>query len=78
VQDHVHAGQTGGGRRNLLPVERDLLARFGGHLEQQRAGAASGIVGGGLAVGVVRANADQLGDGATDLRRRVELAFALA
>ena len=47
VQDHVHAGETGGGHVLLLPFERDVLARLGGDLQQQRAGAAGGVVGGG-------------------------------
>ena len=47
VQDHVHAGEAGGGHVLLLPFERDVLAGLGGHLQQQRARAAGGVVGGG-------------------------------
>jgi hypothetical protein len=46
-QDHVHAGETGGGHVLLLPFERDVLAGLGGDLQQQRTGAAGGVVGGG-------------------------------
>ena len=37
VQDHVHAGKAGGGGRDFLPVQGDLVDGFGGHLQQQRA-----------------------------------------
>ena len=78
VQDHVHAGETGGGHVLLLPFERDVLARLGGDLQQQRAGAAGRVVGGGGGLGVLRRDADHLGDDAADLGRRVELPLALA
>ncbi len=78
MQDHVHAGETGGGHVLLLPFERDVLARLGGHLQQQRAGAAGRVVGGGGGLGVLRRDADDLGDDAADLGGRVELPLALA
>ena len=33
VQDHIHAGQAGGGHVLLLSFERDVLARLSGHFE---------------------------------------------
>jgi hypothetical protein len=81
VQDHVHPRQSGRGVVHLLPVERQVEARaaFGlvVRLEQQRAGAAGGVVD-GLAGGLGVAHADQPGHDARDFRRRVELALALA
>ena len=78
VQDHVHAGETGGGHVLLLPFEGDVLARLGGDLQQQRTGAAGGVVGGGGGDGVGRRDADDLGHDAADFGRGVELALALA
>ena len=78
VQDHVHAGETGGGHVLLLPFERDVLAGLGGDLQQQRTGAAGGVVGGGGGFGVGRGDADDLGHDAADFGRGVELALALA
>ena len=34
VQDHIHAGETGGGHVLFLPFEGDVLARFGGDFQQ--------------------------------------------
>ena len=48
------------------------------HLQQQRAGAAGGVVDGGGAGGLRVADADDLRDDAADLGGRVELALALA
>ena len=78
MQDHVHAGETGGGHVLLLSFEGDVLAGLGGDLQQQRAGAAGGVVGGGGGHGVRRRDADDLGDDAADFGRGVELALALA
>ena len=56
VQDHVHAGQAGGGGVLFLPVERDLdvfaVAGLVADLEQQRAGAAGGVVDGRVVAGL--------------------------
>ncbi len=35
VQDHVHTGETSGGHVHFLPLQRDVLACFGSHLEKQ-------------------------------------------
>ena len=78
VQNHVHAGETGGGHVHLLALERDVFAGLGGDLQQQRTGAAGGIVGGGGSLGILRGDADDLGDDAADLGRGVELALRLA
>ena len=78
MQDHVHAGETGGGHVLLLPFERDVFPRLGGDLQQQRAGAAGGVVGGRGGFAVCRGDADHLGHDAANLGRRVELPLALA
>ncbi len=78
VKDHVHPRETGGGDVLFLALQRDVLPRLGGHLQQQRAGPAGGVVGAGAALGIVRADADDLGDDPADLAGRVELALALA
>ena len=54
------------------------LPACGGHLQQQRARAAGRVVGGGGRLGVLRRDADHLGDDAADLGRGVELPLALA
>ena len=77
VEDHVHLGQGGGHVVDLLPEDRDAARGDGGGLEQQRAGAAGGIVQRLiLALGV--ADADDLRDHAGDLGGREELPLALA
>ena len=78
MQDHVHARQACGGDVHLLAFQGDVRAGLGRHLEQQRARAAGGVVGGGGRPGVARRDADHLGNDAADLGRRVELALALA
>ena len=78
VQDHVHAGETGGGHVLLLPFERDMLARFGSDLQQQRARSARRIISSRGGDGVLGRDADDLGDDPADLGGRVELALALA
>jgi len=78
VQDHIHPGQARRGHVFFLPFERDVLAGLGGHLQQQRAGTAGGVVGGGGRFGVVGCDADHLGDDPADLGWGVELALALA
>ena len=35
VQDHVHAGQAGGGQVHFLTLQRDVLAGFRGQLQQE-------------------------------------------
>ena len=81
VEDHVHPGQRGGGVVHFLPVEGEVEAGAAlglvVRLEQQRAGAAGGVVD-GLAGGLGAADADDLGHDAGDFRRRVELPLALA
>ena len=44
VQDHVHPRQRPGGVVHLLAVDADAVRRPVGRLQQQRAGAASGVV----------------------------------
>ena len=78
MQDHVHAGETGGGHIHLLPFEGDVLARFGGDFEQQRPRAAGGVICGGGGDGVGGRDADHLRHDATDFGRGIELALALA
>ena len=78
VQDHVHARQAAGGGVLFLPVERDGGAGLVAHLQQQRAGAAGGVVDGGGGAGLGVADADDLRHDAADLGGRVELALALA
>ncbi len=78
VQNHVHACETGGGAIFFLAFKRDALAGFGGNFQQERAGAAGGIVGGGAGHGVFGRDANDLGDDAADLGRRVELALSKA
>ena len=78
VQDHVHAGQAGGGHVLLLSFERDVLTRLRGHLQEQRARAAGRVVGGGGCLRVLRRDPDHLGDDAADLGGRIELSLALA
>ena len=48
VQDHVHAGEAAGGGILFLPVERDRGAGLIAHFQEQRAGAAGGVVDGGV------------------------------
>ena len=78
VQDHVHAGETGGGHIHLLPFEGDVFSCFGGDFEQERPRAAGGVVGGGGGDGVGGRDADDLRHDAADFGRGVELALALA
>ena len=68
VQDHVHLGQRPGGVVLLLAVDRDAARRFGGGLEQQRAGAAGRVVDRLVLAGVL-ADADDLGQDAGHLGR---------
>ena len=82
VQDHVHAGEAGGGGVLLLPIEGDahVFAAAGlvADLQEQRTGAAGGVIDGGVVRGGGAANAENLGDDAADLGGGIELAFALA
>jgi hypothetical protein len=78
VQDHVHAGETGGGHVLLLAFKGDVLAGLRGDLQQQRTRAAGGVVGGRGGFGICRGDANGLGHDAADFGRGVELAFALA
>src|ERR1039457_2870504 len=77
VQDHVHAGESGGSGVLFLAVEGDLDAGRVADFQQQGAGAAGGVVDGGRGGGSV-ADADDLGHDAGDLGGGVELALALA
>src|SRR5262249_25556818 len=76
--DGIHAGETGGGHVLFLAFQRDMFARFGSDLQQERAGTAGWVVGGGGGAGVCRGDADDLGNDAAYLGRRVDLALALA
>ena len=82
VQDHVHAGEAGGGGVLFLPVERDLdvlaVAGLVADLEQQGAGAAGGVVDGRVVAGLGAPDAEDLRHDAADLGRGVELPLALA
>ena len=78
VQDHVHPRKARRGRVLFLAFQGDRLTRLGGHLEQQRTRAAGWIVSGGRAFGVLRRDADDLGNDTADFGRRVELPLALA
>ena len=78
MQDHVHPRETGGGAVLFLSLQGDAFAGLGGDLQQERAGTAGGIVGGGGRDGIVRPDVEHLRDDAADLRRGVELALALA
>src|ERR1022692_431503 len=78
VQDHVHAGQAGGGGVLFLPVEGDLGAGFVAHFEEKGAGAAGGVVDGGAGGGGRVADAHDFRYDAGDFGGSVELAFALA
>jgi len=82
VQDHVHPGEAGGGGVLFLPVERDLdvfaVARLVADLQQQRTGAAGGVVDGRVVARLGVADAEELRHDAADLGRSIELPFALA
>ena len=78
MQDHVHTGKTSSGHVHFLPFQRDVLASLGGHLEQQGARAAGGVIRGGRGHCIGGGDAHDLGHDATDLGWRIELAFALA
>ena len=82
VQDHVHAGEAGGGVVLFLPVERDLhvfaVAGFVADLQEQRARAAGRVIDGGVVGGLGVADAENLRDDAAHFGGRVELALALA
>ena len=78
VQDHVHAGETGGGHVLLLPLQRDVFPRLGSDLQQQRARAAGRVVSGCSSHGILRRDTDYLGHDAAHLGRGVELPLALA
>ena len=78
VEDHVHAGEAGGGGVFFLAVGGDADAGCVGDFEEQGAGAASGVIDGGAGGGSAIADADDFGDDAADLGGGVELAFAFA
>ena len=77
VQDHVHPCQRPGGVVHLLPVDGNAARRLVGGLEEQRAGAAGGIVD-RLVLAGVGADADHFRHDARHLGRGVELSLALA
>ena len=66
VEDHVHAGESGGSGVLFLAVEGDLDAGRVADFQEQGAGAAGGVVDGGRGGGSV-ADADDLGHDAGDL-----------
>jgi hypothetical protein len=82
VQDHVHAGEAGGGGILFLPVKGDAhvfaVPRGVADLQEQRARAAGGVIDGGVVARPGVADAENLGDDAADLGGGVELALALA
>ena len=78
VQDHVHARQTGGADILFLPFKGNVLARLGSHLQQQRAGAASRVIGHGAGGGVVRPYAQHLRQNTAHFGGGIELPLALA
>ena len=82
VQDHVHAGEAGGGVVLFLPVESDLyvfaVSGFVTDFQQQRARAAGRVIDGGVVARLGVADAENLRDDAADFGGRVELALALA
>ena len=82
VQNHVHAGEAGGGIVLFLPVESDLyilaVARFVADFQEQRARAARRVIDGGVIRRGGVADSENLRDDAANFRRRVELALALA
>ncbi len=77
VQDHIHPRQGRGDVVDFLAVDGDAARRFGGGLEQERAGTASGIVERLILTSGV-ADADDLGNDEGDLGGGVELPFAFA
>jgi len=78
MQNHVHPGQAGGRGILFLTVKGDSSAGLVGHLQQQRAGAAGGVVHRGVGAGLGRSNAQDLGHDPADLGRGVELPLRLA
>ena len=78
VEDHVRAGEAGGGGALFLTVEGDCREGFVGDFEEKGAGAAGGVVDGGGGSGGDVVDADDFGDDARDFRWGVELAFAFA
>ena len=77
VEDHVHPGQGPGGIVLLLAVDREASGCLGRRLDEERPGAAGGIVD-GLVLAGAGVDADHLGEDSRDLGGRVELALALA
>ena len=78
VQDHVHARQGAGGVIHLLTVDGEPLgSRLVTGLEQQGAGAAGGVVDGGI-LRRLATDADHLGQNARHLGRGIELPLGLA
>ena len=78
MQVHVHAGEAGRGGVLLLPVECDLGLGFIAYLEEERSGAAGGVVNGRVGRRGGAPYPEDLGHDAADLGRSVELALALA
>src|SRR5260370_751532 len=77
-ESYVRGGAPGGVHFFSRPLGGEGFPRLRGDLQQQRAGAAGGIIGGGGSHGVLRGDTDDLGDDPADLRRGVELPLALA
>ena len=78
MQDHVHAGKTGGSGILLLTVKRHALRNFVSDLQEKRSRAAGGVIDGGIAGCPGVANADDLRHDSADLGGCVELPFAFA
>ena len=78
MQDHVHTGETSSGHVHFLSFQCDVLTSLGGHLQQQGARAAGGVIRGGRGHCIGGGDAHDLGHDAADLGWRIELAFALA
>ena len=77
VKEHVHPGQRPGRYVILLAVDRDATRRLVGRPEQERPRTAGGVVD-RLVLARIGSNADDLRHDSGNLRRRVELPFALA
>ena len=78
VQNHVHARKAGCGCVFFLPVQRHLCLGLVAHLQEQRAGSASGVIHRGVCAGARLPNAKHARHDAADLCRCVKLALALA
>ena len=78
VEDHVHAGESGGGGVFFLAVEGDLEVGLVCDFEEEGAGATGGVVDSGAGGGGAILEADDFGHDAGDFGGGVELALTLA